>query len=371
MGIEKKLAGFLAERHQGNFFRKLSLPNHKIDFCSNDYLGFARSADLKQLIVQKSKTISGIGSTGSRLITGNSFLAEAIENQIAAFHHAPAALLFNSGYDANIGLLASLAYRGDVTIIYDQLVHASMRDGIRLSRAPAFAFQHNDLEDLEAQLKKAKGTIIIAVESIYSMDGDCVPLTAMVNLAEKYGADIIVDEAHSTGVLGDQGKGLVVEKGLEDRIFARVHTFGKALGVHGAAIVGSAVLKDYLINFARSFIYTTALSNHALCSIQAAYELLLTTTAIQQLHRNIAFFKNNINGKLTQHLMPSDSPVQSLVIAGNAAVKTVANRLQAKGLDARAILYPSVPKGAERIRICIHAFNTEAELSLLCNVVKM
>ena len=161
-------------------------------------------------------------------------------------------MIFNSGYQANIGLFAAVAQKGD-TIISDELIHASMIDGIRLSYASRLRFKHNDIKDLEKQLKKAKGNIFIGIESVYSMDGNLAPLTKMARLAKKYKAHLIVDEAHATGVFGKQGSGLVCALGLEDQVFARMHTFGKALGCHGAIVLGSEILKKYLVNFARPF----------------------------------------------------------------------------------------------------------------------
>ncbi|MCL4171189.1 UNVERIFIED_CONTAM: hypothetical protein GTU68_025567, partial [Idotea baltica] len=245
----------LDARQAQGLLRQLPTPiGERIDFCSNDYLGFAHT-------LRVAAPTSG-GATGSRLISGNSTLAEALEQQIANFHGAEAALLFPSGYAANIGLLPAVAGRGD-TIVYDKLIHASLRDGIRLSRAKALSFAHNDLTDLIKKLQNPEGQTFVVIESVYSMDGDQAPLTDIVNICQQYDALLIVDEAHGTGVIGKR-----------DQVWARVHTFGKAIGSHGAAIVGSQLLKSYLLNFARSFIYATALPDHTLLSIQAAYSAL-------------------------------------------------------------------------------------------------
>ena len=247
-----------AKKAQGLHRKLVTVNADALDFCSNDYLGLASKFDLISPEIQAEIQGLKLGSTGSRLITGNSKLAEETEAIIAQFHKAEAALLYSSGFMANVGLMACIAGKDD-TIISDDYIHASIIDGIRLSYATKYRFKHNDLEDLETQLQLAKNRIIVVVESIYSMDGDEGPLSKIADLCEKYGALLIVDEAHSTGIYGENGAGLVCQYGLENRVYARVHTFGKALGFHGAAVVGSHVLRDYLINYSRSFIYTTAI----------------------------------------------------------------------------------------------------------------
>ena len=255
----------LNERKAQDAFRVLRVQEGKADFCSNDYLGIAH----RQLL--KENGLSA-GSTGSRLLAGNWPIMERVEQEIAAFHQAEAALLFNSGYDANLGLLSSVPQKGD-TIIYDQLSHASIRDGIRLSFAQAFSFAHNDLHDLQKKLQAATGNVFIVTESVFSMDGDTCALKELIAIAKQYNAHLIIDEAHATGVIGKRGEGLVQTEELQDQIFARIHTFGKAVGCHGAVVLGSAQLRDYLINFARSLIYSTALSPAAVGTIQQAYQL--------------------------------------------------------------------------------------------------
>ena len=291
---EEQLRLSLDERKSKHSLRSLTVSKGLVDFCSNDYLGFSRSEILREKIQQaeKENPSDRTGSTGSRLISGNTRFCEEIENRIAKFHHAEAGLIFNSGYDANLGIFSSVPERND-TILYDQLVHASIRDGIRLSYAHAFSFKHNDLEDLGRRLKVATGNIFVAVESIYSMDGDCAPLVEMSELCRQYGANLIVDEAHASGVFGRCGEGKVVELGLENQVFARLHTFGKALGCHGAIVVGSETLRSYLVNFARSFIYTTALPFHSLLSISCAYDLLASKDEeLTKLKSKISYFKD-------------------------------------------------------------------------------
>jgi 8-amino-7-oxononanoate synthase len=360
--LEKKLN----ERKEQNALRFLRFNHSLIDFCSNDYLGFAQSTKLNsytQEIFDCLETNNINGSTGSRLLAGNTVYVEQLEKKIASFHNTEAGLIFNSGYDANVGLFSSLLQKED-TIIYDELIHASMHDGIRLSKANAFAFKHNDLLHLEERLQIANGVIYVAIESIYSMDGDEALLLDIAALCKKYTANLIVDEAHATGITSNGGKGLVQQYNLENKIFARVHTFGKALGCHGAIVLGSNLLRDYLINFARSFIYTTALPLHSLASIAAAFKLLQESDdTIAVLQKRIAFYKKEIKSNFNILSIESNSAIQTIVVAGNDKVKALATVIQNDGFDVRPILSPTVPKGKERLRICIHSFNTEVEIS--------
>ncbi len=375
---ENRLRHALEQRESQDSLRRLTVGEGLVDFCSNDYLGFSRSEILKERIRDEvaKHTSSMVGSTGSRLISGNSKYCEGLEEFIADFHHAESGLIFNSGYDANIGLFSSIPQRTD-TILFDQLVHASIRDGIRLNNARAFSFRHNDVADLERRLKAQQSDgpaeqitkhIFVAAESVYSMDGDCSPLSEMTEVCERYGANLIVDEAHATGVFGKSGEGKVAELGLENRIFARVHTFGKALGSHGAIVLGSNTLRSYLINFARSFIYTTALPFHSLASIRCAYEVLASDKEqMSGLKEGVRFFKSRIGPGLADKMMPSESAIQCVVIPGNSKVKAIAKGIREAGSDVRAIMHPTVPSGAERLRICLHSFNTQEEIENLTN----
>lgn len=350
----------LKERLDQNAFRKLRLTEDKIDFCSNDYLGIVKNDLLRQ-----SSTLNRAwktGSTGSRLLSGNYPLIEELEKELAIFHEAGNALIFNSGYDANMGVISSIPQRGD-TIIYDQLCHASIRDAIRLSFAQSYSFAHNDTENLAKKIKQTEGNVFVVTESVFSMDGDTCPLAAIVSLCEQYNAHLIIDEAHATGVVGEKGKGLVQQLDLQQKIFCRIHTFGKAVGCHGAVVLGSQQLKDYLINFARSFIYSTALPEHSIACIKDSYALFPSMKEERaHLEKMINHFQQ---ATIAYQKLISQTPVQVVVIPGNDAVKEVADKLQQNNLDVRAILYPTVPKGAERLRIVLHAFNTMEELDLL------
>ena len=348
----------LEEQRKNLALRQLQVAKPgQVDFTSNDYLGLA-SAGL--VTIPDSFTH---GSTGSRLLSGNFTAAQDLENTIALFHHTPAAVLYNSGYSANLGILSCIAREGD-TILYDLLSHASIRDGIKLSRAQAFPFLHNDLEDLERRLKQPAGSVYVVTESLFSMDGDPAPLKEIVELCEKYGAYLIVDEAHATGVVGKKGEGLVQSLGLEQQVFARIHTFGKALGCHGAAVMGSLALKDYLLNFSRPLIYTTSLPPSAIEAIRISYTLFPEMDFERKHLARLADVFQSLHFPFEK--LSSSSPIQALMIPGNEKVSDTARHLQMRGFDCRPIRYPTVPKNKERIRIILHAFNKEDEITRLC-----
>jgi 8-amino-7-oxononanoate synthase len=366
--VENHLKQKLNERRLAGSYRVLKLENSLTDFCSNDYLGFSRSSLLKELINEEiaNHHPNLNGSTGSRLISGNLSYTEALEQEIAKMFNAEAGLLFNSGYDANLGLLSSLPQRGD-TIITDELIHASVIDGARLSHANRYSFKHNDLESLEGKLKQAKGNCYVVIESVYSMDGDSPDIINILNLTERYGAQLIVDEAHAVGLYNT---GIIPRLEIEDRIFARVITFGKALGCHGAIVLGNNLLREYLINFARSFIYTTAAPLHQLASIKMACRLLQGSgDDIAALRQNIDIFKLQLQSIAEYPLINSYSAIQCMILQSNEAATKAATDLQNHGLDVRAIRSPTVAKGSERIRICLHSFNTHTEIALLTQAV--
>jgi len=370
----KSLQQKLQQRKEQNALRQLPIPNNLIDFASNDYIGFAKNEtifhQIHQLLLDKNIKVNG--ATGSRLLSGNHELYNETEDYIAQFHYAESALIFNSGYDANIGFFGSVPQRNDV-ILYDELCHASIRDGIQMSNAKSYKFLHNDLEELEKLITKYQiptdnrqpTTVYIVTESVFSMDGDSPNLGELIKLAEKYSAYVVIDEAHALGVFGENGEGLIQSLGLQHSIFARIITFGKGLGCHGAAVLGSNELKSYLVNFARSFIYTTALSPHAVATILQSYKHLLKEKVImQKLKLNIIFFNQE---KMRLGLKPlfvySKSAIQCAIIPGNERVKNIATQLQQKGFDIRPILSPTVPEGQERLRFCLHSYNSESEIT--------
>ena len=362
------LESSLIEQSSKGALRTLQSKENLIDFSSNDYLGFARNKALTNCIHDKVRSLNLTnGSTGSRLLTGNSFYAQEIEKKLATRFKAKSSLLFNSGYTANLSVLSTIPKKGD-TIIYDELSHSSIKDGVRLSLAKRLKFKHNDLEDLEKKIKIASGQIFIVAESLYSMDGDFCPLEDLVVLAKKYGAEIILDEAHSTGVLEKKGGGLASLLNLENDISIRIHTFGKAMGIHGATVSGSKILIDYLINFARPFIYTTALPPHSIASIDCAFEFFDKYIDLQQqLENNITVFSSRT--KNSTFISKNTSCIQVVLIPGNQQVKEASKILQENGIDVRPIISPTVPEGNERLRICLHAFNTEKEIIKLTDIL--
>lgn len=378
--LPEKLQKKLSNRLQENTLRQLGTQQKLIDFSSNDYLGFSVSRDIYNLTHHylELNSLSNNGSTGSRLLSGNHGLYSDVETMLSEFHNSESALIFNSGYTANLGLFSCVPQRGDL-IFYDEFIHASIRDGIHMSNAKAYKFKHNDLKDLEEKLSKLSKNnsqeVYIVTESVFSMDGDSPNLVLITQISDNYNCNLIIDEAHAVGVFGKNGVGLIQELQLEHKIFARVTTFGKALGSHGAVILGSKDLIDYLINFSRPFIYTTALPPHALMTIKSAYKELLLTHSISKLHKNITFFKSEIKIKKLQHyFIESHSAIQCCIISGNENVKSISNQLHKKGFDVKPILSPTVPKGKERLRFCLHSYNSSQEitkvLDLLATFVK-
>lgn len=337
--------------------RSLKIPASTLeDFTSNDYLGLARSEALFNSITEKVVSLQPHynGATGSRLLSGNTAYAEEVEALLATLFKSESTLIFNSGYAANQGVLSCLPQKGD-TILYDELAHACIKDGARLSLANRFSFRHNDLNDLERKLQQSTGVKFIAIEAIYSMDGDECPLREVVTLARKYDAVVVLDEAHSTGILGKNGSGLAVSQGLENDIDLRIYTFGKAMGIHGACVACSERLKNYLINFSRPFIYTTALPLHSMVSIDCAFAYLKSNTSLQRvLQEKIDLFKTSFSGNTI-----SNSAIQPVVVPGNAEVRKAASELVAHGFDIRPIVSPTVKEGTERLRICLHTYNTD------------
>lgn len=370
MLLPKKLIRKISLRKENTSLRTLGRESNLIDFSSNDYLGYAKS----DLIFDKThqfligENIKLNGATGSRLLSGNHNLYINVEKKLCQFHNTEASLIFNSGYDANIGLFSSVPQRGDI-ILYDEFIHASIRDGIQLSNAKAYKFKHNDVENLEnkilavrAESKNQESEIYVVTEAVFSMDGDSPDLIALVEICKKYNAYLIVDEAHAVGVFN---KGLVEKLNLENDVFARIITFGKALGCHGAAILGSIGLKQYLINFARSFIYTTGLSPHSLATVNCVYDELRSSNGIvnsKKLHQNIQHFISETK-RLNLAFINSNSAIHCCVISGNEKVKLAAKNLKEKGFDVKPILSPTVTKGEERLRFCLHAYNSRQEIT--------
>ncbi len=349
----------LQEREGLEALRSLRHSGGEADFFSNDYLGIVRNGLIEKLLTGSRYAH---GSTGSRLLAGNYPLVEEAEKQIALFHDAPAAL-FSIRDTTPISACFPVLREKGILILYDKLSHASIRDGIRQSFADSFSFAHNDLQMLEEKLQKRKGNCFVVTESVFSMDGDQAPLTEMAGLCEKYEAHLIVDEAHATGVIGERGEGVVQSGGLQNRCFARIHTFGKALGCHGAVILGSEMLRNFLVNFCRPFIYSTAIPPDSVAAILASYKIF------PEMKKERDTLTRLIEAFDLPGFRKSDTPIQCFVVPGNSQVKQIAQNLLKQNLDVRPILYPTVPLGEERLRITLHSFNSIEETRKLISIL--
>lgn len=368
--LEQRLQLQLSARQKEERLRGLYVPSPGlIDFCSNDYLGLASNFELRDNIEAAFSTLKTRfnGSTGSRLISGNSELAQEVEKELAQIFRSESCLLFSSGYAANLAMISSIATKDD-TIIYDELAHACIKDGARLSLAKRFSFRHNDIQDLKQKLYRAQGQKFVVIESVYSMDGDFCPLPELIALAKQEDVHLIIDEAHGTSVYGQNGSGWVCQQGLEENFFARTYTFGKGAGIHGACIVGSDLLMQYLVNFSRPFIYTTAMSPHGMISVRESFRYQSQNPLLQQkLQSNIVYFRSTLEKYSWDGpaWIDSLSAIQAFIIPSNKAVKNVAKLLQQQGFDVRPILSPTVKEGEERLRICLHNYNTEEQIAEL------
>jgi len=355
--VDQKLHTKLKQRKEKGTLRSLSSFEGMIDFASNDYLGVSKNYLVKT-------GYSESGATGSRLISGNSKFIESAEQELATFFDAEAALCFNSGYDANLGIMSAVPQRGDI-VLYDEFVHASVRDGIRLSLAKSYSFKHNDVEDLQRLLKKNEESVIyIVIEGLYSMHGDVCPLLKIVNLAKKYQAYIILDEAHSSGIYGVKGRGFAHAVDLHASCFIRLVTFGKAFGSHGSVVLCSNDMREYLINFARSFIYTTALPMAAYDRMRKAVQIDEVDDLKRTLQTRIAYFQSKKSKKYTSG-SAINSPIQFLQFDSVDQLKRVEEMLKESGIYAKAIYAPTVPEGSEGLRISLHSFNSFEEIDSL------
>jgi len=363
--IQKKLLG----RFDQGIIRDLPGSNEGIDFFSNDYLGHSRSFDLNET-VKAALEDQSLGSTGSRLLSGNSKLVMELEDELAIRFNSPSALLFNSGFDLNLGLLSTIPEEDDI-ILLDQNVHASLKLGAKLSSASRNYFRHNDQEHLKDRLKfyrnkiGIKKNIFVVVESVYSMDGDTAPLIGMVDLAEKYGAHLIVDEAHGAGVFGPKGRGVVSDLGLEGQIFARVVTFGKAFGAHGAVVLTDQLIKKFLINFCQPLIFTTAMPPHSLIAIRESVRVCQESNINRKnLFLKIEKLKNELNRPFQQ------SPIFSIPIPSIPLLKKLTQNLKDHSFNVSPIFSPTVKRGTERLRICLHTFNEDKDIEKLAQEIK-
>ena len=357
-GLYRKLR--LVEGAQGPTF--ILNGREVLNFCSNNYLGLADHPELAAAAKQAIDRY-GCGSGASRLISGNMELHEALENKIAALKGTEAALVFNSGFQANVGVISTLVNEGDV-VFSDALNHASVIDGCRLSRARTVIYPHFGLAYLEEELKKAPAGSrkLIVTETLFSMDGDEAPLGEIVDLAERHGALVMVDEAHATGVFGPNGAGVVAKLGLGERVFLQMGTLGKALGGFGAYVAGSQALCDLLINRCRSFIFTTSLPPAVMAMAIAAIDFLYKEPQRRlALWHNCRAIREGLL-KLEFSLGQSQSQILPLIIGDAGKCMSFSERLLQKGVFAHGIRPPTVPPGTARLRITVMATHKHEHL---------
>lgn len=357
---ELKLAGL----HRKSRLRALA-PRQGIDFTSNDYLGLADAPRLKAAITDAIESGVPVGAGGSRLLRGNHPEHEALETEAAVFFGAERAIYFGSGFAANVALFSALPLRDDL-VLYDALIHASVHDGIAAGKAKAVAVPHNQVEAFEREINRwrqagGKGRPWIAVESLYSMDGDRAPVAALADLAGRHGGFLVVDEAHATGVFGPGGRGLAAELEGRGNVLA-LHTCGKALGLSGALISLPAVLADYLTNRARGFIYSTAPSPLMAAAVREALRIVADEPWRRiRLEELINLASEQLRSRLG--VTPGGSQILPVMIGDNARALKIATRMRDGGFDVRAIRPPTVPEGTARLRISITLNVEESQIA--------
>lgn len=342
--------------------RGLALPKG-LDFSSNDYLGLASAASMRAALIEALQDGVAVGSGGSRLLRGHRDEHEALEEEAARFFGSERALYFGSGYAANAALLATLPQRGDL-VVHDALVHASSHEGMRAGRAEFLPARHNDagaFADVIAgwRARGNRGQVWIAVESLYSMDGDRAPLADLAALAAEHDAFLIVDEAHATGVFGPDGRGLAAAYAGRETVIC-LHTCGKALGASGALVCAPGVIRDFLVNRARNFIFSTAPSPLMAVAVRHALTLMRTEPERRERLHSLIRFANERFAALCGH-PPSGSQILPCIVGGDGAAMALARAMQARGYDIRGIRPPTVPEGTARLRIALTLNVTEDE----------
>ncbi len=350
-------------------YRQLKRYKRK-DFISNDYLGIAHEGAIEEFMVEPLMNSLSLGSTGSRLLTGNSKVHEQAEDYFTQYFNCANTLIANSGYDANLAVLSTLPQRNDI-ILYDEKVHASIKEGMRLSFAKRYSVKHNDWNDLENKIKKyrqiyPKSVIFYVFETVYSMDGDIPNLKELAQIARKYELVLIADEVHAFGVFGEQGEGLLQSQQLHQEVAVRIFGFGKAAGTYGAVIaVQDTIIKEYLLNMARAVIYTTALSPFQVETMRTSADLIRYNPQWKEdLHENIQLF---------QQFLPDlniQTPIIPIVIGNNEKLIELFTKIQQAGFDVGMIRSPTVPKGQERLRIIVHSYNSETDIRDLSEILK-
>jgi len=342
-----------------------------VDFASNDYLGLAASEELRQVAQAAVERGVPIGSGASRLLRGNHREHEALEAEAAAYFGAETALFFGGGFLANVAIFSALPQRGDL-VVHDALIHASVHDGMRMGKAEHVEARHNDPQSFEDQIKVwrargGKGTPWIAVESLYSMDGDIAPLDALAEIAARHDGVLVIDEAHATGVLGPSGRGLGAH--LEGRAdVVAVHTCGKALGAMGALVTAPKVLSDYLVNRSRPFIYATAPSPLVAAIVRGALMISRFETRRREKLRQLVTFAGE---RLSQScgVEPSGTHIQPVIVGSDERATRLAAAVQQRGFDVRAVRPPTVPEGTARLRLSLTLNVDEAKVTALTDAL--
>ena len=354
MELNQRILAELSDLESRAQLRSLESP-HGIDLNSNDYLGLSAHPRIKQAVLESVNSAARMASTGSRLLSGHDEAWDLIEREFAPWVGAEAALYFTSGYAANVGLLSALLRPEDV-VFSDSANHASLIDGIRLAKCRRVVFPHLDLNFLEDELRRSApgdGARVIVVESIFSMEGDRAPLADLAALASRYGAELIVDEAHATGVCGPRGSGCVAEAGLSAKVLAMVHTCGKALAAAGAFVCGSENLRGFLINRARTFIFSTALPPYFASQVATGMNLAREADGDREhLARLGAFLRDELRANGFEP-GSSDSQIVPVILGPNEIAIQFADYLRARGFGVRAIRPPTVPEGTARLRLSV------------------
>ncbi|MBP2656523.1 MAG: 8-amino-7-oxononanoate synthase [Firmicutes bacterium] len=337
--------------------------------AANNYLGLTHCPAVQQAAIEAIEEL-GTGSGGARLTTGTHSLYPLLEKELAEFKGAEAAVVFNTGYMANVGVISALAGAGDV-IFSDELNHASIIDGCRLSRADTIVFRHSDMAELGNLMSRTpcRGRKFIVVDGVFSMDGDIAPLDAIVELARRHKAMVMVDDAHATGVIGPGGRGTAAYFGLENKIQVQIGTLSKALGTEGGYVVGSRELIRYLINRARSFIFSTALAPATIAAARAALEQLKTRPEIvRRLLENAHYMRHQLSTAGLK-IAPGFTPIIPVIVGAARTANTLAQELRKEGLIITAIRPPTVPDGTSRLRLAVSAVHTKAELAQATEII--
>ncbi|MFQ3230931.1 8-amino-7-oxononanoate synthase [Reinekea sp.] len=375
------IAGLLAQRKNNQLYRsRIELQSAQsvrvivdgtpmLSFCSNDYLGLANHPKIAQAMTAAIEKY-GVGSGASHLVDGHHREHELLEQELAVFTGREKTLLFSTGYMANVGVISALLSRHD-SVIQDKLNHASLIDGGILSQAKLKRYRHNDVGHLAQQLERADGKKLVVTDGVFSMDGDCAPLSAIAELCQQHDAWLLVDDAHGFGTLGETGAGLVSQLNLtSQQVPLLIGTLGKAFGTSGAFVTGDTDTLDYLMQFARPYIYTTATPPSIAAATRASLKLVIAGEAKRaQLNANIAHFRAGVS-QLGYELMRSNTAIQPIIVGSNERALSMSAKLKAKGLLVTAIRPPTVPVGTARLRITLSAEHTKTDVDELLSALE-